>query len=271
MLSSPPLQLMKQGATPQPEPQSFQCKNHCWIDKVGTIISSIASCGLRCRSIVKPYPCLSLFGLQYTLLLECVLLLQTSTSTSDIHNLAPLPRNLSERLAQDPASAISPAPAPARHYAQTPSLMSTAQNPTFTFPTETNGSDNGDSGGLGSRGANYFFGFLITFVVLLLIFIGCGIGSRRRFVARRNAMLVGAYEPWGPLSKDGSHFQTQPELYEKLVVDPVIEDQWRYTMVRVYFCMARSVAVAARAGDSAVVPCDLSRRLRHNTGISAHG
>jgi len=29
--------------------------------------------------------------------------------------------------------------------------------------------------------ANYFFGFIITFVVLLLLFVGCGVGSRRRF------------------------------------------------------------------------------------------
>ncbi|KAH7913110.1 hypothetical protein BJ138DRAFT_1146838 [Hygrophoropsis aurantiaca] len=29
--------------------------------------------------------------------------------------------------------------------------------------------------------ANYFFGFVVTFVVLLLIFVACGIGSRRRF------------------------------------------------------------------------------------------
>ncbi|KAF5310735.1 hypothetical protein D9619_007897 [Psilocybe cf. subviscida] len=108
------------------------------------------------------------------------------------------------------------------------------QNPTLAFPTATNGSNNSDSdgGGLGSPGANYFFGFLITFVVLLLIFIGCGIGTRRRFVARRNAALLAgtAYEPWGPLSKDGSQFQTQPELYEKLVADPVVKDHWRETM-----------------------------------------
>ncbi|KAF9225887.1 hypothetical protein BS17DRAFT_815566 [Gyrodon lividus] len=29
--------------------------------------------------------------------------------------------------------------------------------------------------------ANYFFGFIVTFVVLLLLFVGCGVGSRRRF------------------------------------------------------------------------------------------
>jgi hypothetical protein len=35
-----------------------------------------------------------------------------------------------------------------------------------------------------SQGANYFFGFLITFVVLLLVFVACGISSRRYFFNR---------------------------------------------------------------------------------------
>jgi len=59
------------------------------------------------------------------------------------------------------------------------------------------GDDNGGGGGgLANRGANYFFGFLITFVVLLLVFVGCGIGSRRRYLARREAMFVDNMEPW---------------------------------------------------------------------------
>ncbi|KAL1739648.1 hypothetical protein HDZ31DRAFT_68725 [Schizophyllum fasciatum] len=37
-----------------------------------------------------------------------------------------------------------------------------------------------DSGDGMARGANYFFGFLITFVALLLIFVGCGVGTRHR-------------------------------------------------------------------------------------------
>jgi hypothetical protein len=36
-----------------------------------------------------------------------------------------------------------------------------------------------------TRGANYFFGFLVTFIVVLLLFVACGIGSRRRAAARR--------------------------------------------------------------------------------------
>ncbi|KIY53304.1 hypothetical protein FISHEDRAFT_55373 [Fistulina hepatica ATCC 64428] len=37
------------------------------------------------------------------------------------------------------------------------------------------------SDGSSTNGANYFFGFLVTFFVLLLMFIACGIGSRRRW------------------------------------------------------------------------------------------
>lgn len=36
-----------------------------------------------------------------------------------------------------------------------------------------------------TRGVNYFFGFLITFITLLLLFVVCGVGSRRRAAARR--------------------------------------------------------------------------------------
>ncbi|KIK98903.1 hypothetical protein PAXRUDRAFT_823324 [Paxillus rubicundulus Ve08.2h10] len=49
---------------------------------------------------------------------------------------------------------------------------------TGTSPTPTD-SSSGSSPIITS--ANYFFGFIITFVVLLLLFVGCGIGSRRRF------------------------------------------------------------------------------------------
>ncbi|KAF8182069.1 hypothetical protein BJ912DRAFT_978975 [Pholiota molesta] len=68
-------------------------------------------------------------------------------------------------------------------------------------------------GGMAAHGANYFFGFLITFVVLLLIFVGCGIGSRRRFLARRQDGLFSGLDAWG-----------QPRQQ-----DPIIEDKWMYT------------------------------------------
>ncbi|KAF8962560.1 hypothetical protein BDZ97DRAFT_1759170 [Flammula alnicola] len=88
--------------------------------------------------------------------------------------------------------------------------------------------DGGDSGGMAQRGANYFFGFLITFVVLLLIFVGCGIGTRRRFMTRRQAMLFGGLEQWGSLGPDVA--KERPKFYEHPVGEPTEEDQWRYTM-----------------------------------------
>lgn len=52
------------------------------------------------------------------------------------------------------------------------------------------------------EGANYFFGFLITFVALLLIFLGCGVGSRQRAAARRRAMLMSGLDAWA--TEDGA-------------------------------------------------------------------
>jgi hypothetical protein len=51
------------------------------------------------------------------------------------------------------------------------------------------------------RGASYFFGFLITFVVLLLIFMCCGVGSRRRYLARRALMSRNEWEAETPPAK----------------------------------------------------------------------
>lgn len=45
-----------------------------------------------------------------------------------------------------------------------------------------------DSGSM-SKGANYFFGFLITFVAILFVFIGCGIATRRRYQRRRGIIF----------------------------------------------------------------------------------
>ncbi|KAK0480696.1 hypothetical protein IW261DRAFT_1563376 [Armillaria novae-zelandiae] len=45
-----------------------------------------------------------------------------------------------------------------------------------------------DSGSM-SKGTNYFFGFLITFVAILFVFIGCGIATRRRYQRRRGMIF----------------------------------------------------------------------------------
>ncbi|KAK0203743.1 hypothetical protein DFS33DRAFT_827741 [Desarmillaria ectypa] len=63
----------------------------------------------------------------------------------------------------------------------TTSIMSATASP-------TNSSIATDSGSM-SKGANYFFGFLITFVAILFVFIGCGIATRRRYQRRRGIIF----------------------------------------------------------------------------------
>lgn len=100
--------------------------------------------------------------------------------------------------------------------------------PTTAFPSPTDGGDEptGTTGGT-PRGANYFFGFLITFVGLLIIFIVCGIGSRRRLARRRG--LTDTLEPLGRYKKlEGG--EKRPEFYEPPFV--VGEDRWSSLMVK---------------------------------------
>ncbi|PPR06798.1 hypothetical protein CVT24_011297 [Panaeolus cyanescens] len=82
--------------------------------------------------------------------------------------------------------------------------------PAFTSSPAATGDDGSESM---NRGANYFFGFLITFVVLLLIFVGCGVLSRRRLMTRRQAVLL---ETWG--TGEGDMLVRAPTLLEKSMV-----------------------------------------------------
>ncbi|KAK7462783.1 hypothetical protein VKT23_007367 [Stygiomarasmius scandens] len=62
------------------------------------------------------------------------------------------------------------------------------QTSSSAAPSSSNASSSNSSSNSGissARGANYFFGFLVTFIALLLLFIGCGVGSRRRLNRRR--------------------------------------------------------------------------------------
>jgi len=70
-------------------------------------------------------------------------------------------------------------------------MSSTTTNsiPTHT-PLNSSPFDQNDGGG-----NTDFFGFLIAFAALLIVLMGCGMGSRRRFVARRRAMLA-EVDPW---------------------------------------------------------------------------
>lgn len=59
--------------------------------------------------------------------------------------------------------------------------LGTSPGPPTPLSTSTSSSNNGGQGnGNGTTGANYFFGFIITFVVLLLVFVSCGFSTRHR-------------------------------------------------------------------------------------------
>ena len=101
-------------------------------------------------------------------------------------------------------------------------MSSPASTTEFSLPTESGGESSGTP-----RGSNYFFGFLITFVGLLVVFIICGIGSRRRFARRRG--LNDTLEPLGRFRKlEGG--ETRPQFYDPQLV--VGEDRWSSMMVR---------------------------------------
>jgi hypothetical protein len=112
---------------------------------------------------------------------------------------------------------------------------STSQPAVPSDPPPDAGSD-GDSGGM-QRGASYFFGFLITFVILLLLFVGCGVVSRRRFAARRRANFEFNMQPWA--ERMGSDIgYVSPVLLEKYLVRVRDESHWRDLSVRPAFILA---------------------------------
>ncbi|KAL0959877.1 hypothetical protein HGRIS_011546 [Hohenbuehelia grisea] len=93
------------------------------------------------------------------------------------------------------------------------SFPSSTSSAVPTASTSAAASNNPGSGM--QRGASYFFGFLITFIALLLIFVGCGVGTRRRF-ARRRALLFGGPDfDWAGLGSPG--VEKEP---------PVFHDSW---------------------------------------------
>ena len=105
-------------------------------------------------------------------------------------------------------------------------LVMSSATTTLLSPSVTDGSN--ESGGT-QRGVNYFFGFLLTFVGLLIIFIACGVASRRRFARRRQAALDGAFEPLRRSSNGKSEGEVPPELHERPFV--ISDDKWSNLMV----------------------------------------
>jgi len=99
----------------------------------------------------------------------------------------------------------------ARDTTPTASIMSTqTSGPSLISPSPTPTNENAMS-----QGANYFFGFLITFIILLLIFVACGVGTRRRapwFARGRRPN-----QAWDPVRDDPS-LQPEPMFWEAWVV-----------------------------------------------------
>jgi hypothetical protein len=94
----------------------------------------------------------------------------------------------------------------------TPAMSSTSALTPTSEPLPSPSDTDNVNGGV-SQGANYFFGFLITFIVLLLIFVACGVGSRRRVVFSRRGGLAGGLATWD-LSRDGPSNQPEPTFRE---------------------------------------------------------
>ncbi|KAH7886890.1 hypothetical protein F5I97DRAFT_1070936 [Phlebopus sp. FC_14] len=98
---------------------------------------------------------------------------------------------------------------------KSPSTISATSNPSNTSTSSSSPT---------IASANYFFGFIITFVALLLLFVGCGVGSRRHrfayFVAAWDATLDSQDTDDGFLGEDGERRPRQ-----KLVC-PVFWETW---------------------------------------------
>jgi len=112
-------------------------------------------------------------------------------------------------------------------------MSSSSTTATDRHPTETRTTTN-DNDVMAQRGSNYFFGFLITFIILFLIFVGCGIASRRRLLrARGENALVG--DPWGMLRPNVE--QKRPTFYDYPLASPTKVDHWEKIMVSEQHCL----------------------------------
>lgn len=92
----------------------------------------------------------------------------------------------------------------------------------------TGGNDPG-----GTRGTNYFFGFLVAFVVLLLGFAGCGLFSRRRLLLRQGRINSMGFEI-ATMSTLRRVDQIRPEFIEVALAEPPSHSvKWFNFMVRI--------------------------------------
>ena len=124
-------------------------------------------------------------------------------------------------------------------------------------PTDGSGETAGASHGL-----NYFYGFLLTSVGLLVIFIVCGIGSRQRFTSRR----VNYALETGRSLNDKLEGGETPQFYEPLFVTG--EDKWSGLMV--YATQIPCTMKLIFWGDLAVI-CQMFQRERERFNCTRLG
>ncbi|KAF5386511.1 hypothetical protein D9757_005873 [Collybiopsis confluens] len=113
----------------------------------------------------------------------------------------------------EPSATFSPSPSP-----------SSSASSSASSSSQSSSSD-GNSEGFTSKGANYFFGFLVTFIVLLSIFICCGFSTRRRL--RRRALFEWGEWDSNSNSNSGSIPPTQtPTLFEPNFTKMTNDNSW---------------------------------------------
>ncbi|KAF9077290.1 hypothetical protein BDP27DRAFT_1312142 [Rhodocollybia butyracea] len=121
------------------------------------------------------------------------------------------------------------------------------------------------SNGFASQGVHYFFGFLVTFIVLLSFFICCGF-SRRRF-AQRRALAQFDFDH-DPINFEGFYAGSAvpPTFYETPFVKG--DDSSSWFSIQPLSAGAREDAVSSRSGNSTLPPI---RHLSPNPHATIHG
>ena len=80
-----------------------------------------------------------------------------------------------------------------------------------------------------ASGANYFFGVLFAFAVIVLSVIACGIASSRRSSSRRRRAL--RHQSWGSLA-DTTKGEVEPPRFYETGYKVVQDAGWKAMMVR---------------------------------------
>lgn len=101
-------------------------------------------------------------------------------------------------------------------------------------PPSTSASSSSDGPGLTGNAGNYFYGFLVTFVGLLLIFVSCGINIRRRMRERRNLWLGFTVTMGETTFLPSDEEQEEPDFYEPKFVNNA-NPSWAEVMVSFIF------------------------------------